>query len=96
MDNAVDLKTVLQSTWDIVLSDFNMPQFNGEEALKIIRLKYPHLPFILVTGAISEEHAVAIIKAGAQDYIHKDKLIHLLPALKRELRTAVGVNSPFI
>jgi PAS domain S-box-containing protein len=70
---------------DVILSDNSLPQFNSEEALKITRSKYPHVPFILVTGTVSEEYAVKITKSGADDYILKDRLARLPVAIDTAL-----------
>ena len=72
--------------WDLILSDYSMPQFNGMEALKLMQEKGLDLPFILVSGAVGEETAVEIIRAGACDYVMKDKLARLAPAVIRGLR----------
>ncbi|MFZ5763523.1 MAG: response regulator [Thermodesulfobacteriota bacterium] len=75
-------------SWDLVLSDYAMPHFNGLEALRLIQRASPDLPFILVSGAVGEEAAADIMRAGAGDVILKDKLSRLLPAVARELREA--------
>ena len=62
---------------DLILSDHSLPQFDSISALKIVRDNYPHIPFILVTGSVSEEFAVRCIKNGAEDYILKSNLIRL-------------------
>src|SRR4051812_10360720 len=59
---------------DIVLSDNNLPKFSGGEALTLLREHSPFIPFILVTGTLSDELAVNIIQSGADDYILKDRL----------------------
>jgi signal transduction histidine kinase len=89
----VESRTALSSAleigeWDIVLSDFNLPGFDGIEALRMVRVQFPDLPFILVSGAVGEDVAVAAMRAGAQDYILKDNLTRLVPAVERELREA--------
>lgn len=71
---------------DIILSDHALPQFNSNEALNISRAMYPHIPFILVTGAVSEEFAVKILKLGADDYVLKSNLSRLGPAVIQSLR----------
>ena len=71
---------------DVVLSDYSMPQFNGLEALEILQKSGNACPFIIVTGAIDEETAVACIKAGANDYLVKDRLTRLPSAIKHSIQ----------
>lgn len=86
---APDMKAALErQTWDIVISDYEMPHFGGFEALKLLKESGQDLPFILVSAVVSEETAVAAMKAGAHDYIMKRKLARLAPAIERELREA--------
>ncbi|RLD26816.1 MAG: hypothetical protein DRI54_02160 [Bacteroidetes bacterium] len=66
---------------DVILSDFTLPQFTGLEALKIVKDRNVNRPFIIVTGAVDEETAVACIKAGADDYLLKDRLTRLPSAI---------------
>jgi len=77
-----------EEAWDIVLCDYLLPQFNGSEALACVQKTGLDLPFIMVSGVIGEEQAVTIMKAGAHDYVLKDKLARLVPAITRELRDA--------
>src|SRR6266853_768113 len=72
----------------LVISDFSMPQFNGREALAIARESRADIPFIFISGTIGENVAVDMMKAGADDYVMKNNLARLVPALKRELREA--------
>ena len=89
VDNAEDLTEALQTrTWDIIYSDHNMPQFSSTEALEIVRSSAMDVPFIIVSGAIGEEAAVAAMKAGAQDYLMKRNLARLVAATARELHDA--------
>lgn len=74
--------------WDIVISDHVMHGFNGLEALSLFKKKGLDLPFIIVSGMIGEEIAVGAMKSGAHDYIMKDKMARLVPAVERELREA--------
>ena len=74
--------------WDIVVSDYNMPHFSALGALAVMHERHQDLPFIILSGAIGEETAVAAMKAGAHDYVMKARLARLLPALERELRDA--------
>jgi two-component system, cell cycle sensor histidine kinase and response regulator CckA len=77
-----------RQTWDIVISDYEMPRFGGFEALQLLKESGHDLPFILVSAVVSEETAVAAMKAGAHDYLMKRKLARLAPAIERELREA--------
>ncbi|MBZ0157741.1 MAG: EAL domain-containing protein [Alphaproteobacteria bacterium] len=77
-----------EQQWDVVISDYKMPAFDGLEALSIVQESGLDLPFILISGKIDEETAVAAMKAGAHDYITKGKLGRLIPAIERELREA--------
>ncbi len=74
--------------WDVVLSDYSMPPFNGMDALNLLQESEIDVPFIIVSGAISEETAVELMRAGAHDYVRKGKFIRLIPAIERELREA--------
>lgn len=71
---------------DLILSDNTLPQYNATEALQLVRARFPHLPFILITGTVSEEYAASIIKQGADDYILKDRLIRLPSAIEAALK----------
>lgn len=75
--------------WDVVVSDYTMPQFGGLDALKIVRAFDPDLPFIINSGNIGEDIAVEAMHAGAHDYVMKSNLSRLVPAIERELREAV-------
>ncbi len=74
--------------WDVVLSDHSMPKFNAPQALALLEELGVDLPFILVSGSIGEDQAVAIMKAGAGDYLRKENLSRLLPVVEREIREA--------
>jgi signal transduction histidine kinase/DNA-binding response OmpR family regulator len=76
------------SEWDAVFSDFSMPTFSAQKALETLQQSGLDLPFIIVSGAIGEEDAVQAMKAGAHDYIMKDNLTRLVPAIERELLQA--------
>lgn len=89
VDTAADMLAALeQQAWDMVIADYNLPQFSALEALKLLQAKALDLPFIIVSGAIGEDVAVAAMHAGAHDYVMKDKLARLGPATDRELREA--------
>lgn len=67
---------------DLILSDHSLPQFDSMSAFNIVKEKYPEIPFVLVTGSVSEEFAVECMKAGVEDYILKSSLVRLPPAIK--------------
>jgi diguanylate cyclase (GGDEF)-like protein/PAS domain S-box-containing protein len=90
VDNEPDLREALRDpSWQIVVSDYAMPGFSGLKALQILRDLNPDLPFILVSGTVGEEIAVDAMRNGANDYIMKDNLTRLIPAIERELRESV-------
>ena len=89
----VDTETAMSAAlsrlrWDLVISDFTMPQFSATAALSLLQKTGNDLPFIIVSGSIGEDTAVAAMKAGAHDYIMKNNLSRLVPAIERELREA--------
>ena len=88
-DTAEAMSVALEEgSWDLVLSDFDMPGFSAPAALNLVQQAGLDLPFIVVSGVIGDEQAVAMMKAGAHDYVLKDNLTRLLPAIKRELNEA--------
>jgi two-component system cell cycle sensor histidine kinase/response regulator CckA len=76
--------------WDLVVADYALPTFSGPEALALLKSRGVDLPFIIVSGTIGEDIAVAAMKAGAHDYVLKDNLARLGPAIERELGEAEG------
>ena len=83
MENAL-----MRRQWDVIICDHSLPEFNAIAALEMLHARGLDLPFIIVSGSISEEAAVQSLKAGAHDFIVKGKLARLLPAIERELRDA--------
>jgi PAS domain S-box-containing protein/putative nucleotidyltransferase with HDIG domain len=77
-----------QREWDAILSDFSLPQLDAPTALRLLQESGLDLPFIIVSGTITEESAVTALRAGAHDFITKGNLARLAPALERELRAA--------
>ncbi len=73
---------------DLILADYQLPAFDGVTALRLARLRRPETPFIFVSGALGEELAIETLKAGATDYVLKDRLDRLMPAVRRALREA--------
>ena len=89
VQNSAELTAALdRHAWDVVLSDYVLPQFSGPEALKLVREKGLDVPFIVISGTYGEEAAVDMMKAGANDYIVKNNLSRLVPAIERELEAA--------
>ena len=87
---AADMEAALEErVWDLVVADHSMPAFSSLEALRLLRGKgFLDLPFIIVSGQIGEDVAVAAMKAGVHDYIMKDNMARLNTAIERELREA--------
>lgn len=80
--------TLEQGPWDLVLADYFMPRFSGLAALDLLKERGLDLPFIIVSGRVGEDAAVEAMRAGAHDYVMKDHLKRLIPAVERELREA--------
>src|SRR3982751_3337247 len=77
-----------EAGWDLIISDYALPQFGGAAALSLFQDKNLDVPFIMVSGALGEERAVEMMKAGAHDYVLKHNLVRLAPAVRRELDAA--------
>lgn len=77
-----------RQTWDVVISDFSLPQFDCSAALALLKETGLDIPFIVVSGVMGEETAVTMMKAGAHDYVMKGNLTRLAPAIERELSDA--------
>ena len=88
VETADQLQKALERDWDLVIADYNLPQFSAPDALEIVKKTGRDIPFIIVSGAIGETTAVAAMKAGAHDYLMKGNLTRLLPVIDRELREA--------
>lgn len=84
--SAREMREALEKYWDVIISDFSMPGFDGLDALRVLQQTRLDIPFIIVSGAIGEDVAVHAMKAGASDYVMKGKLARLAPAIERELR----------
>ena len=74
--------------WEVILADYNLPEFSAPKALEVLRNTKLDIPFIIVSGGIGEDTAVAAMRAGANDYLMKGNLARLVPAVERELRDA--------
>ncbi len=89
VETAPELRAALQDfDPSIVLSDFSLPQFDGMSALRIVRESRPDVPLVFVSGTIGEEHAIGALHAGAVDYVLKDNLARLAPAVLRAIDEA--------
>ena len=89
VETATMMSAALEAkSWDLVISDYVLPQFSALDALQLLQDRHFDLPFFVVSGHISEETAAAAMKAGARDYLMKDNLTRLIPAIERELRDA--------
>ena len=88
--SAVELREALESdrSFDLILSDFSLPNFSGSEALEMAKQIRPDVPFIFVSGALGEEVAIEMLKLGATDYVLKHRLERLCPAVRRALTEA--------
>jgi signal transduction histidine kinase len=89
VETAEALSTALdKQPWDVVVSDYSLPQFSAPAALSLIKARGIDIPFIIVSGTIGEETAVEAMRAGAHDFMTKGKLARLLPAIEREIKEA--------
>jgi PAS domain S-box-containing protein len=89
VETAAAMQAALElQSWDIILSDYRLPLFSGTAALALFQQRGIDIPFIVVSGAIGEDRAVEILKMGAHDYVMKDNLVRLVPAVTRELQAA--------
>ncbi len=89
VETAAQMRAALDDAiWDIIVSDYSLPQFNGHAALMLAQETGSDIPFIVVSGVIGEEAAVAMMKSGANDYVMKDNIARLVPAVEREMRDA--------
>lgn len=87
VETAEDFTARLEGeAWDLVLSDYNLPNFNAPAALEIINHHETDLPFIILSGAVAAKDVVTLLKAGAHDFLEKNDLARLVPAIERELR----------
>lgn len=89
VETALDMKAALATgNWDIVISDFSLPRFSGTGAFDVLRASGLDLPFIVISGAVGEEAAVALLKAGVHDFLIKGRLARLAAVIEREIHDA--------
>src|SRR5438309_3918541 len=84
------LRVLEEHTPDVILLDYALPGFDGFSALTLAQETYPDIPFIFVTGTLGEEVVIEMLKSGATDYVLKNRLVRLAPAVHRALREAAG------
>jgi two-component system, cell cycle sensor histidine kinase and response regulator CckA len=89
VQTAADFISALgRRAWDVIISDFLMPEFSGPAALKLLQEKGFDIPFIVVSSTCGEDVAVDMMKAGADDFIARENLSRLVPAIEREMKAA--------
>jgi PAS domain S-box-containing protein len=89
VDTSADMRSALANhTWDVIVSDYSMPMFDAPAALGVLHEFGLDLPFIISSGTVGEETAVAALRAGAHDFFVKGNLTRLIPAIEREMREA--------
>ncbi|MCP5169372.1 MAG: response regulator [Hahellaceae bacterium] len=89
VDNEREMQEALErQAWDLVITDHNMPSFDAISAVRLLRKFDADVPAIILSGAIGEDTAVAAMKSGANDYVMKDNMVRLIPAINRELKDA--------
>jgi two-component system cell cycle sensor histidine kinase/response regulator CckA len=89
VETEATLRLALQhSTWDILISDFSLPTMTAHDVLRAAGSLRPDLPCIVISGTVAEESAVDVLRAGARDFVVKDRMTRLVPAIGRELREA--------
>ena len=89
VETAPQMRAALEKqAWDAIIADYHLPQFDAPAALAVLRDTGLDIPFIVVSGAVGEDRAVAMMKAGAHDYLMKSNLLRLVPAVEREIQEA--------
>ncbi len=90
IETAEEMRSALHlRSWDIIISNYSLPQFDGRAALELASTQCPDIPFIVISGTIGEDNAVAMMKAGAHDYLIKGNLARLGPTVQREIAQSV-------
>lgn len=85
VESEPEMRNALEDSWDVILADFRLPEFNAPRALAVLQSTGKDIPFIVVSGAVGEETAVSLMRSGARDYVMKDNLSRLPPVIEREL-----------
>lgn len=85
VESRAEFEAALDEPWDLILSDYNLPDFTGVEAFRLLQARGGELPFIIVSGEIGEETAVEAMRSGASDYLLKNNLARLAPAVEHAI-----------
>ena len=86
VETADALREALRSPWDVIISDFNLPRFSALQALEIVQAsERAGTPFIVLSGSVGDQAAIEVLLRGADDFVNKDNLARLTPAIEREL-----------
>jgi len=89
VETAPQMRSALEkSTWDVIIADYHLPHFDAPSALAVLQGTGLDIPFLVVSGAVGEDRAVAIMIAGAHDFLSKSSLLRLVPAVEREIQEA--------
>ncbi|MFA5191707.1 MAG: PAS domain S-box protein [Verrucomicrobiia bacterium] len=89
VEDADEMRTALaRQSWDVIICDYSLPRFDAPAALALLQQAELDIPFLIVSGAIGEDTAVTMMKAGAHDYLMKGNMARLVPAVEREIREA--------
>ncbi|MBW4450880.1 MAG: response regulator [Spirirestis rafaelensis WJT71-NPBG6] len=89
VETSADMSAALdRQPWDVIICDYVIPGFGAPKALSLLKDKKLDIPFIIVSGTITEETAVTSLKAGASDFVLKERMVRLVPAIEREIREA--------
>lgn len=83
-------RALAENEWDVIVCDYSMPNFSAPDALEKLKSLGLDIPFIIISGTVGEEEAVRALKAGANDYLMKDNLVRLVPAIEREMQDAAN------
>lgn len=83
-------ESLASENWDLVISDYNLPRFSALDALRMVQEQAEGLPFIVVSGTLVEDVVVECMRAGAADFVAKNRLVRLGPAVARELRESAA------
>ena len=95
VETADDMRAALESSeWDVILCDYSMPKFDALSALNVLRKSGLDIPFIIISGTVGEEVAVEAMLTGAHDYLPKDNLTRLVPAIEREIKALQPTKTP--